>query len=95
LPWGFPATPAVLIADEPTTAVDVTIKAQIMDLLAELKTKRQMSLLFITHDLGVVSEIGDRAVIIYGGRNVETGPVADIIDDPKHPYTSGLLSCSA
>ncbi len=95
MPWGFPATPAVLIADEPTTAVDVTIKAQIMDLLAELKTKRQMSLLFITHDLGVVSEIGDRAVIIYGGRNVETGPVADIIDDPKHPYTSGLLSCSA
>ena len=90
---GLSCDPPVLIADEPTTAIDVTIKAQILQLLTELKQTRQMSMLFITHDLGVVSEIGDRAVIVYGGRNVETGTVADIIDDPKHPYTVGLLSC--
>jgi peptide/nickel transport system ATP-binding protein len=90
---GLSCDPQVLFADEPTTAVDVTVKAQILDLLRELKTSRQMSLLFITHDLGVVSEIGDRAVIIYGGRDVETAPVAELIRDPKHPYTVGLLEC--
>ncbi len=85
--------PHILIADEPTTAVDVTIKAQILDLFQELKAKKQMSILFITHDLGVVSEIGDRAVVIYGGRNVETATVSEIIRSPKHPYTAGLLAC--
>jgi peptide/nickel transport system ATP-binding protein len=85
--------PQILVADEPTTAVDVTVKAQILDLLRDLKVSRQMSLLFITHDLGVVSEIGDRAVVIYGGRDVETAPVAELIRDPKHPYTVGLLDC--
>ena len=85
--------PQILIADEPTTAVDVTIKAQILDILRELKTKRQMSLIFITHDLGVVSEIGDRAVVIYGGKVVETAPVSEIIGNPKHPYTAGLIDC--
>ena len=85
--------PQILIADEPTTAVDVTIKAQILDLFRELKSKRQMSFLFITHDLGVVSEIGDRAVVIYGGKDVETASVSEIINNPKHPYTVGLLSC--
>ena len=85
--------PQILIADEPTTAVDVTIKAQILDIFRELKTKRQMSLLFITHDLGVVAEIGDRAVVIYGGEDVETAPVSEIIGNPKHPYTAGLIEC--
>ncbi len=85
--------PKILIADEPTTAVDVTIKAQILEIFRELKTKRQMSLIFITHDLAVVAEIGDRAVIMYGGRDVETAPVSEIIRSPKHPYTTGLIEC--
>lgn len=85
--------PQTLIADEPTTAVDVTIKAQILELFNELKTSRKMSLIFITHDLGVVSEIGDRAAIIYAGKDVETAPVSEIIGNPKHPYTVGLLNC--
>jgi len=90
---GLSCDPQILIADEPTTAVDVTIKAQILDLFNELKITRKMSLIFITHDLGVVSEIGDRAVIIYAGRDVETAPVSEIIESPKHPYTVGLLNC--
>ncbi|MEW6142856.1 MAG: ABC transporter ATP-binding protein [Chloroflexota bacterium] len=85
--------PEVLIADEPTTAVDVTIKAQILDIFKELKETRQMSLIFITHDLGVVAEIADRVVIMYGGRVAESGTVLDIFDSPKHPYTVGLLNC--
>ncbi len=85
--------PQILIADEPTTAVDATVRAQILDLFKELKLNRKMSLIFITHDLGVVSEIGDRAVIIYAGKDVETAPVAEIINAPKHPYTIGLLDC--
>jgi len=85
--------PQIIIADEPTTAVDVTIKAQILDIFRELKAKRQMSLIFITHDLGAVAEIGDRAVVIYGGRDIETAPVSEIIGSPKHPYTVGLIEC--
>jgi len=85
--------PQILIADEPTTAVDVTVRAQILDLFNELKRNREMSLIFITHDLGVVSEIGDRAVIVYAGKDVETAPVSQIIGSPKHPYTVGLLDC--
>jgi oligopeptide/dipeptide ABC transporter ATP-binding protein len=85
--------PQILIADEPTTAVDVTIKAQILDIFRELKAKRQMSTIFITHDLAVVAEIGDRAVVMYGGKDVETAPVSEIISNPKHPYTSGLIEC--
>jgi peptide/nickel transport system ATP-binding protein len=85
--------PQILIADEPTTAVDVTIKAQILDIFRELKAKRQMSIIFITHDLAVVSEIGDRAVVMYGGKDVETAPVSEIISIPKHPYTAGLIDC--
>jgi peptide/nickel transport system ATP-binding protein len=90
---GLSCDPKVLIADEPTTAVDVTIKAQILELFTELKTNREMSIIFITHDLGVVSEIGDRAAIIYAGKDVETAPVSEIIENPKHPYTVGLLNC--
>jgi peptide/nickel transport system ATP-binding protein len=85
--------PQILIADEPTTAVDVTIKAQILDIFRELKAKRQMSTIFITHDLAVVAEIGDRAVVMYGGKDVETAPVSEIIGNPKHPYTAGLIDC--
>jgi len=85
--------PQILIADEPTTAVDVTIKAQILDIFRELKAKRQMSTIFITHDLAVVAEIGDRAVVMYGGKDVETAPVSEIISNPKHPYTIGLIDC--
>ena len=85
--------PRILIADEPTTAVDVTIKAQILDIFHELKASRQLSIIFITHDLAVVAEIGDRAVIMYGGKDVETAPVSEIINNPKHPYTSGLIAC--
>ncbi|MGK6314329.1 ABC transporter ATP-binding protein [Neorhizobium sp. DT-125] len=83
--------PALLIADEPTTALDVTIQAQILDLLRRLQAELDMSMLFITHDLGVVAEIADRMSVIYAGRIVESGPVADILARPAHPYTQGLL----
>ncbi len=85
--------PEVIIADEPTTALDVTIKAQILDILKRLTEERRMSLLFITHDLGVVAEIADRIVVMYGGRLAESGTSADIFDNPKHPYTWGLIKC--
>ena len=87
--------PQVLIADEPTTAVDVTIKAQILDIFHRLKDNRQMSLLFITHELGVVSEIGDRIVVMYAGRLVETATVSELLTNPifQHPYTASLIKC--
>jgi peptide/nickel transport system ATP-binding protein len=85
--------PRILIADEPTTAVDVTIRAQIMHILQELKSKRNMSIIFITHDLSLVHEIGDRAAVVYGGKVVETGTVDNILRNPAHPYTKGLISC--
>ncbi len=85
--------PQVLIADEPTTAVDVTIKAQILDILHRLKDTRQMSILFITHELSVVPEIGDRIVVMYAGRVAETAAVSELLNSPKHPYTIGLIDC--
>jgi oligopeptide/dipeptide ABC transporter ATP-binding protein len=85
--------PEILIADEPTTALDTTIKAQILDIFQELKKKRDMSILFITHDLGTVAGIADRILVMYGGRLVEAGTTLDIFDHPKHPYTHGLLNC--
>jgi len=85
--------PEILIADEPTTALDVTIKAQIIRIFQELKKDRQMSIMFITHDLGVVAEIADRVVVMYGGRIAEYGTALDIFDHPRHPYTLGLLKC--
>ncbi|AUH64802.1 dipeptide ABC transporter ATP-binding protein DppD [Paracoccus zhejiangensis] len=84
--------PALLIADEPTTALDVTIQAQILDLIAELQAERAMGTVLITHDLGVVSEIATTVAVMYAGRVVETGPVAQIFEDPQHPYTIGLMS---
>ena len=85
--------PEILIADEPTTALDATIKDQILDILRELKQGRNMSVLFITHDLGTVASIADRVVVMYGGRIAEAGTVFDIFDQPKHPYTVGLIDC--
>ncbi len=84
--------PRLLIADEPTTALDVTIQAQILDLLVSLQQKHGMALLLITHDLGVVAEVCDRVVVMYGGRVVETGTTEEILSHPKHPYTQGLLA---
>jgi microcin C transport system ATP-binding protein len=84
--------PKLLIADEPTTALDVTIQAQILELLAELKRDLGMSLLFITHDLGIVRRIADRVCVMKDGEIVEQGMTAEIFDDPRHPYTRRLLA---
>ena len=83
--------PDLLIADEPTTALDVTVQAQIMELLAGLQKETGMSLILITHDLGVVAETADRVAVMYAGRIVETGSVKNVLSNPAHPYTSGLL----
>ena len=83
--------PEVLIADEPTTALDVTVQAQIMELLAELQRESQMGLILITHDLGVVADVADKIAVMYAGRIVENAPVYDIYKSPAHPYTKGLL----
>ena len=83
--------PAVLIADEPTTALDVTVQAQIMGLLAELQQERQMGLILITHDLGVVADVADRIAVMYAGRIVEQADVYELYRKPAHPYTKGLL----
>jgi peptide/nickel transport system ATP-binding protein len=85
--------PAVLIADEPTTALDVTVQATILDLLRELRDRRQMSMMFITHDLGLIAEIADCVAVMYGGKIVEYGSVEQIFSRPQHPYTKGLLAC--
>lgn len=83
--------PKLLIADEPTTALDVTIQAQILDMLSHLKESLGMSILLITHDLGVVAEMADEVVVMYSGKVVEYGEVTALFEDPKHPYTQGLL----
>ncbi len=83
--------PELLIADEPTTALDVTIQAQILDLINSIREKLNMSVLLITHDLGVVAETADKVVVMYCGRVVEKGTVEEIFTDPRHPYTKGLL----
>ena len=83
--------PKLLIADEPTTALDVTIQAQILGLLSELRERRNLGLLLITHDLGVVAETSDRVAVMYAGKIVEEAPVRDLFRRPRHPYTEGLL----
>ena len=84
--------PQILIADEPTTALDVTIQAQILDLIRDLNQKMNTSVVFITHDLGVVSELCDTVIVMYNGHIVEKAPTADIFREPLHPYTQGLLN---
>ena len=84
--------PDILIADEPTTALDVTVQAQIMRLLGKLRSQTGMSLILITHDIGLVVENTDRLMVMYGGRPVETGPTVTVIDEPAHPYTIGLMN---
>jgi oligopeptide transport system ATP-binding protein len=84
--------PRILIADEPTTALDVTVQAQVMDLLKDLQRDTGMGLILITHDLGVVNEVADRVAVMYAGKIVETGTVDDVFTQPSHPYTLGLMS---
>ncbi len=84
--------PKLLIADEPTTALDVTIQAQVLELMNELKAKRGTSILFITHDLGVVAQMADEVVVMYKGHIVEKASVKDLFDNPRHPYTRALLN---
>ncbi|MGG0821240.1 ABC transporter ATP-binding protein [Paenibacillus turicensis] len=86
------ANPKLLIADEPTTALDVTIQAQILDLMKDLQQKIETSIIFITHDLGVVANIADRVAVMYAGQIVEIGTSEEIFYDPRHPYTWGLLA---
>ena len=83
--------PDVLIADEPTTALDVTIQAQILDLMGELRKKLGMAIIWITHDLGVIAGIADRVMVMYGGQVVEQAPVRELFANPRHPYTRALL----
>jgi len=85
-------SPQVLLADEPTTALDATVQIQILLLLRELQRELGMSVIFVTHDVGVVAEIADRVAVMYAGRIVEIGPVAEVIKRPRHPYTQGLLA---
>lgn len=84
--------PSLLIADEPTTALDVTIQAQILDLINDLKEKLDMGVLLITHDMGVVAEVADRVMVMYAGKKIEEGTVEEIFNNPRHPYTVGLLN---
>ncbi|MDS0527955.1 ABC transporter ATP-binding protein [Clostridium sp. SHJSY1] len=83
--------PKLLIADEPTTALDVTIQAQILDIICQIKDESEMSVLFITHDLGVVAELADYVIVMYAGKIIEEAPVLELFKNPKHPYTRGLL----
>ncbi|HYG31659.1 MAG TPA: ABC transporter ATP-binding protein [Methylophilaceae bacterium] len=85
--------PAMLIADEPTTALDVTVQAQILSLLDELRRRLDMGMLFITHDFGVVADIADDVVVMFRGQIVESGPVDQVLHNPQHPYTRALLAC--
>ncbi len=87
------AEPDLLIADEPTTALDVTTQAGILDLLNDIKEEREMAILFVTHDLGVVAEIADRVVVMYAGKVMERGGVYDVFETPAHPYTQALFRC--
>jgi peptide/nickel transport system ATP-binding protein len=85
--------PSILIADEPTTALDVTIQAQIFDLLRDIQNRIGTAIILITHDMGVIAEFAKRVIVMYAGRKVEEGPVREIIAHPRHPYTRGLIKC--
>lgn len=85
--------PKILIADEPTTALDVTVQAQIFDLLRDLGRERGTAIILITHDMGAVADMAERMIVMYAGRKAEEGPVEQVIEHPRHPYTKGLISC--
>jgi len=85
--------PKLLVADEPTTALDVTIQKQVMDLLKELRTRLKMTILLITHNFGIVSDFADRVLVMYRGQIVEQGPTAQVLGNPRHPYTRALIEC--
>jgi ABC-type dipeptide/oligopeptide/nickel transport system ATPase component len=85
--------PQILIADEPTTALDVTIQAQILDLLKEIKAKRQMSVVLITHNFGIIKDFADEVLVMFRGKIVERGPAAQVLQTPQHPYTKALIAC--
>jgi oligopeptide/dipeptide ABC transporter ATP-binding protein len=85
--------PGIVLADEPTTALDVTTQLQILKLLRDLASERGLSMLFVTHDFGVVAQLCDTVTVMYAGQTVETGPVHDVLDEPRHPYTRMLLAC--
>ena len=87
LPWHWPATPTLLVLDEPTTGLDVTTQSQIIALLAELRQRLGMAMLYVTHDLGVLAQIADRVGVMYAGHMVEIAPVDTLFDAPRHPYT--------
>jgi peptide/nickel transport system ATP-binding protein len=87
--------PKLLLADEPTTALDATVQIQILLILRELQRDLGLSVIFVTHDIGVAVEVADRIAVMYAGRIVETGSVADVIRNPRHPYTKGLLATRA
>ena len=84
--------PSLLIADEPTTALDVTVQATILKLMKQLRDENETSIIFITHDLGVIADIADRVIVMYKGNIVEEGSVWDIFSNPQHPYTKGTFS---
>ena len=86
--------PDVLIADEPTTALDVTVQAQIFDLISELRERTGTAVVLITHDMGAIAEMADRVAVMYAGRIVEEGSVAEVLQSPMHPYTQGLIACA-
>ena len=86
--------PKVIIADEPTTALDVTVQAQIFRLLRELQDQTETAIMLITHDLGAVAEMADEVAVLYAGKCVESGPVREILSNPSHPYTRGLMACT-
>src|SRR5438105_8656804 len=89
---GLASTPSVLLADEPTTALDVTVEGRILRLLADLQRQLGMSIIFVSHGLAVAARIADDVMVTYAGRIVETGSVCDIVHAPSHPYTRGLLA---
>ena len=93
IPMALSCNPGLLIADEPTTALDVTVQKATLDLMSELKNEYGTAIMFISHDLSVIAEIADRVVVMFKGKIVEQGPVKDIFLNPQHPYTKGLLSC--
>src|SRR6201993_3062798 len=87
------AEPALLIMDEPTTGLDVTVEAAVLDLVRELRRRHDTSILFISHNLGTVVRVCDRIGVMYAGELVEEGPIGEVFRDPRHPYTRGLLNC--